>query len=158
MIELTVNIADLTRIQRKLHGLRPPSWMGGVMGTTVAEMRKELAHYPPRGSGPIRWKSERQRRWYHMARRRDGLPLRYARLTDPWSKKLGPSWKTRVRKGGLEGIVQNDSGYAPFVQHDPWQQPFHQDTGWKTAQQVIKNQKSKIERRMAKAAKRIMRG
>lgn len=89
---------------------------------------KQLQTPPGAPRYPLRWKSERQRR-YVMAklRRENNLPYqRTGRLTRGWKLTLE---RDRVR-------LENATPYAIFVQGD-WAQPFHLDTGWPQAAPLI---------------------
>lgn len=85
----------------------------------------ELKRTPGPVKYPIRWKSERQRR-YVMAklRRENNLPYRR-------TGRLSAGWKVFSNTRGYisEIAVTNDVDYMPFVQGD-FAQPFHLDTGW----------------------------
>lgn len=92
---------------------------------------ERLATEPGKPRYPLRWKSERQRR-YVMAklRREDNLPYeRTHALAEGWRHEA----EADERGGRLE--VANDSDVARFVQGDD-AQPYHLDTGWEQADDV----------------------
>ncbi len=94
-----------------------------VQQQIISDLRAEPG--PPRY--PIRWKSERQRR-YVMAklRRENNLPYRRTHaLSRAWTVEIS------LRRDGTVLTVRNPSDVAQFV-YGPHQQPFHEDTGWQT--------------------------
>lgn len=101
---------------------------------------KVLRQYPGPPSYPIRWKSERQRR-YVMAKLRRENNLPYQR-----TGRLRQGWKVdnRITPGGGYIEVFNEVPYARFVQGDD-AQPFHLDTGWTQAAPVIANERARLE-------------
>lgn len=81
---------------------------------------------------PLRWKSERQRR-YVMAklRRENNLPYqRTDELVDGWEVTI----QANLSEGAL--IVENKTPHARYVQGDD-AQPMHLDNGWPQAALLI---------------------
>ena len=92
-------------------------------------LAKEKYKAPSKPNYPLRWKSDKQRK-YVMARLRKEDNLPYQR-----TNKLVEMWDYS-RKGQYQATIFNDAKdpltgrfYAPFV-ISTWQQPFHADTGW----------------------------
>jgi hypothetical protein len=87
---------------------------------------------PPPAKHPIRWTSERQRR-YVMAKLREENNLPYER-----TNTLVAAWDAKFQLDGDGGAFAlfNTSPVAPFVIGDK-QQIFHEDTGWMYAPDVI---------------------
>lgn len=85
----------------------------------------QLQRQPGKPRYPLRWKSERQRR-YVMAklRRENNLPYRR-------TGQLAAGWRVVSNTRGNIGeiAILNSSAYARYVQGDD-AQPFHRDTGW----------------------------
>jgi len=104
----------------------------GPITRAIGELvRKKLAREPKRNTGPVKWASAKQRTWYHAARGKAGLPLRYTRNSDPWSQRIGPSWAVE-RYGDMDALVGTRVTYAKWVQSQEFQQPMHKATGWVT--------------------------
>lgn len=64
------------------------------------------------------------------------------------SRNLGNRWKQgeiRVTMRGIEGRLENKTGYGPFVQ-GAHQQPFHRASEWRTTSKILKDNEGKIER------------
>jgi hypothetical protein len=81
---------------------------------------------------PLRWKSERQRR-YVMAKLRRENNLPYQRTGE-----LVDGWEVTIRADPSEGalLVENDTPHARYVQGDD-AQPMHLDNGWPQAALLI---------------------
>ncbi len=134
-MNVTVRIEGLGRVLAKLN----TDWGSVLTNITwsIGELiRNEMARYPGPRSGPVRWTSERQRRFYHAMRREKGLSLVYTRRTDPMSQDLGAGW-TVDRYGAHGAVVAAHASYAPYVQSHTVQQRFHADTGWVTDKQAV---------------------
>lgn len=101
---------------------------------------ERLAAEPGTPQYPIRWKSDKQRR-YVMAKLREEGNLPYQR-----THALSEGWKAVVEQDGSGGImtVTNPSPIARYVQGDD-AQPFHLDTGWKQVGDVISDARVEAE-------------
>ena len=125
--------SDVIRLQQALSQLTGPGITQLVQRASYKiglEIENELKRYPKSPSYPLKWASERQRRWYFWHRRKEGLPIGYTRTSDPMSQKLGHKWTTKPQSWGA--IVGNPVTYAPYVQSHEYQQPMHEATGWIT--------------------------
>lgn len=92
-------------------------------------LAREKYKYPSKPKYPLRWKSDKQRK-YVMARLRkeDNLPYRR-------TNNMAETWDYS-RKGQYQATIYNEAKdpltgrfIAPFL-IGAWQQPFHADTGW----------------------------
>jgi hypothetical protein len=105
-----------------------------ILGDLYQRILTLVGPYPGSPRYPIRWKSERQRRYVMAKLRREGnLPYRR-------SNRLQQSWEVEA-KGLPDGVeitatntAQDSEGtfYAQYVVFED-QQPFHADTGWPRA-------------------------
>jgi len=90
-------------------------------------MNRTLQLLPGKPKYPIRWASDKQRR-YVMAKLRERNNLPYRR-----TGKLARGWQVlsafdaKSDSGTL--TVENPASIAKYI-YGPEQQPFHQDTGW----------------------------
>lgn len=90
-----------------------------------ADILDQLQRQPGPPKYPLRWKSERQRRFVMAKlRRENNLPYRR-------TGRLAAGWRVLSNTVGniSEIAITNNVDYMPFVQGD-WAQPFHLDTGW----------------------------
>jgi len=96
-----------------------------VLRTYRQDIIDDLTNYPGKPRYPLRWKSERQRR-YVMAklRRENNLPYRR-------TGQLAAGWRVVSNTRGDIGeiAILNSTAYVRYVQGDD-AQPFHRDTGW----------------------------
>ena len=113
-----------------------------------------LMRYPGPPSHPIKWASDKQRKWWFAARasgvqhQRTGiaraifgkktgqvLPPGYTRISDPWSQRLKDSWVvTPVHLGASVGTPVT---YAGYVMSQEKQTAQHKATGWQTDADVV---------------------
>lgn len=101
-------------------------------------VRSEVAQYPGASNSPVKWASEKSRRYYFWLRRSQGLDLQYTRNSDKLSQRLGPSW-TIAHLGRTDAVVANKATYAPFVQSAQMQTAQHAATGWITDERAVLN-------------------
>ena len=87
-----------------------------VMERSLARIRKPLKVYPPQ------------------------RPTSYIR-----TMRLGRSWTSRVEKGGLRGVVGNNTKYGPYVQSAEKQAWMHKGH-WQTDEDVVESVKDAIVR------------
>ena len=99
-------------------------------------VRSEMAVYPGGSSSPVKWASEKSRRYYFAMRRKKGLPLKYTRGSDSMSQKLVASW-TVSHLGQTSAQVAPKASYGPFVQSASMQSPQHKATGWITDEKGV---------------------
>jgi hypothetical protein len=110
-------------------------------GPIAQQLIKALSTEPPKHSGKVRWKSDKQRRFVLAKLRREGnLPYRRShRLSRGWTVSL-----ENLQEG--DGIlrIQNRERSVEFVQGDHTQ-PYHLDTGWPQAAVVIRQFEPRLE-------------
>lgn len=98
--------------------------------------RSLIMEYPGPSHQPVKWASEKQRTWYFANRAKAGVPMKYTRISDPWSQKLKHSWVVE-ETGEAAAVLRTPVTYAPFVQCKELQQPMHKATGWITDEEVL---------------------
>ena len=125
--------------QSSKHAVNFPNLMQRSLKRRESRLRqlvlKIVKVEPPSAKHPIRWKSDKQRRFV-MAKLREEGNLPYQRnhdLRDAWDAKF------HFDADGGAFLIENTSPIATFVIGDD-QQPFHNDTGWLYAPDVIDNQ------------------
>jgi len=94
-----------------------------------------LMRYPGPPHHPVKWASDKQRRWWFASRRKAGLPPDYTRISDPWSQRLKDKWV--VQQVGLGASVWTPVTYAGYVMSAEKQTPQHKATGWQTDADVV---------------------
>lgn len=153
---VTIEIRGLDRLRRKFGELEGVRWMRGVLVALGSDVKSNVARAPGPVSHPIRWASERQRRYYFAMRRAAGLPIGYTRESDPMSERLLGGWNQAVSADGLTVTVGNRASYGRFVMDETYQQGMHKDTGWRTIQQIAKEIAPELRRKAAAALRRVL--
>lgn len=116
--------------------LRSPKLMQVAFNRQTTRLRRrildELTTEPPKPTYPLRWRSERQRRFV-MAKLREEGNLPYQR-----TGALLDGYAVRFVAEGNGGALQitNDTPYAEYVVGDS-AQPFHLDNGWVQVADVV---------------------
>ena len=127
---------------------------------------RQLRKPAPKRRGPVRWKSEKQRRYvlgFVLKKRKDGSIIPYKR-----TGKMRKAWELNLKTSGNRTTFsfRNRVGYARFVMGTlnlkslddamDYQQPFHQDTGWQLAQPIVKKGLVTLEETFQKELDRLM--
>jgi hypothetical protein len=131
---------------------------------TVAEIEpallQELQDTPPKPTYPLRWASDKQRKFVMAKLRAEGnLPYRR-------TGKLAAAWTVDIDRNGstFAMVVQNPATAAPFVYGSlaqnrtaalRFQQPFHQDTGWQAATDTVTYWQNALNEDFAKNLNKI---
>ena len=137
----TITFRDLDGLAADLRKLAGPALDKALQKAAVKvgeELQAKLQRYPSIGKkqSPVKWASEKQRKWYFATSRKAGLPPLYTRLNDPMSQKLGPSWEV-VKWGKSGAIVGTRATYSPYVQSAEHQSAQHAASGWITADEAV---------------------
>lgn len=129
-MSFSIHVHGLDEIERRfavpLEATLAPAWL--AIGE---EARNIIASYPSKPGYPLKWQSDKQRRFYFAMRDGD---LPYVRGSDGMSQRLGPSWAVTPIPFGA--VVGTRVAYAPYVQADEMQQDMHHATGWPTDKQT----------------------
>ena len=132
MIPVHVDLRGYDDLADKLGKDLSPALRAAALAL-AEEIRDKIARYPGPVSYPIKWQSERQRRFV-MAMLADDLP--YSRGSGAMSQTLGKSW-TSAQYGAIGAVVGTKTTYAPYVQGEELQQDMHRATGWVTDRQAV---------------------
>jgi hypothetical protein len=117
-----------------------------AVGQTIARgvgevVRSHIAVYPGPAASPVKWASNKQRRWWFAHRREKGYAPGYTRNSDPESQRLGASWTVEQTPTGAR--VGTRASYAPWVQaseataHGGPQTAQHAASKWVTDESAI---------------------
>lgn len=160
MPDVIIRIEGLGRIRDKLKQLEPRRYMTAVMGVVLADIKDDIAVYPPASEAnrPRSFTSGGVNRWYQR-----GYGTMWARKDGgfggkPTSEELGRSWTTRVEQHGMRGVVGNDTSYGPFVQDEDEQAGFHKERAWRTIQDTAQIHAPRAIKRIRLAIRKILRG
>lgn len=108
-------------------------------------IKSEFAKYPqhkPRPQAPY-WKAK-QRRGFFAKLKAGDIQVPWVRGQNKDSQKLGQSWTTEARNGGLTQVVGTAAKYAQLVQSHAKQSRYHKVTGWQTDKMVMAAQGQKV--------------
>ena len=133
-----VTFTSIEALQQAIANLTGPQVVkvGQRAGRKIGEeLKNTMQRYPGPSHQPVKWASEKQRRWYFAMRRKEKLPIKYTRIKDPMSQKLGQSWAVKQITGGA--VVGNTALYGPAVQSDEYQTEQHKLTGWITDKKAV---------------------
>ena len=132
----TADTSELDALQRAMGKLSGPLLIKfkGRTAYFVALAIKGVIKPYKRKSTPIKWASEKSRRWYFWARREAGLSPEYVRGSDPWSQRLSDSWTVARRK--TSATLGSRAMYAPYVASEEFQTEQHAATGFTTDAQA----------------------
>jgi len=133
----SVDTSGLDKLQKaisQLHGPLLTKFKGRATYFVAVALKDKFKTRPYGVHSPVLWASEKQRRWYHAMRRKAGLPLKYARGSDPMSQRSGAAWG--IRRGQTEATLGNRATYSPYVVSSEYQTAQHKATGWATDKQL----------------------
>lgn len=133
---MTVEIEGMDNIRRMIDQLKDLKPAKAALKAGGVHIKGKIAQYPPSSEANV----PNQRRWYQRGwgskwMLRDGTV--HGRKT---SETLGRKWTVQTRDAGLTVVVGNNVSYGPYVQDADHQAPFHKARGWKTAQEVVKEE------------------
>ena len=139
MANESITVIGLKAVQYSVALLQGTSLHGAIQRGTMkaAEYGRGLImQYPGPPKQPVKWASRKQQLWYFANRAKAGLPIKYTRISDPWSQKLKHSWVVE-ESGDTSALLRTPVTYAGYVQAKEVQQPMHAATGWITDEDVI---------------------
>jgi len=143
----------------RLQTLKP---LQNAVRAAAVHLRGAIAQYPPRKRVTRRqaygrpFETPKQRRFFFWALRAGVIQVPYRRGQSPGSEDLGNRWAVKKAAGGLAYIVGNNASYVRWVQDSTRQARMMRIIGWKTAQDVVKEEaptvakmvKSEIEKQL----------
>ena len=120
--------------------------------TAAAEhVKGQIQTYPRVRRGPQPFKTDKQRRGFFAKLKAGVIDVPYRRGISPGSQRLDTKWFVSMLSD-LRASIVNTASYARLVHDRTQQSRYHQETGWKTAQEVAEDPAvlSAIERIMQK--------
>jgi hypothetical protein len=145
-----VRIEGLDELLKKLDNLQQLKTVKAGIKSAAVYIQGVLKEYPPRKHIPLSavggWKSEKQRRWFFANLREGKIQVPYKR-----TKALGHRWTIQTQDAGFTAIVGNNTPYGPFVMGAGQQTEMMKMIGWKTTEQVAKEETRKVTEMMIKS-------
>jgi len=136
----SVKIIGMQQVVEKIKTLDDLEIAKPALKGAALHIKGVVNRYPPSSEANVPY----QRRWYERGygskwMRRDGSVG--GRKT---SETLGRKWTIRTADRGLTVIVGNNVSYGPYVQDAKHQAGFHAARGWKTIQDVVKEESDTV--------------
>lgn len=147
MAEVPVTIVGLDKVIDQIDSIKQLEQAAGLMLAIGQHVKGKVDQYPPatEANSPRSFVSGGKNTWYER-----GYGPKWARKDGSiggrkTSETLGRKWTISMR-GGDEVVVGNNVSYGIYVQDEDNQADFHKRRGWKTAQQVAKEEEPTITR------------
>ena len=154
MTNAQIRIEGLDKLVRKLDGLEGLKVVKGGIKAAALHVKGKIAKYPPgsdaneSGPYPKRWYVRGQGQFWSRVDGTFGV-----RKT---SEDLGQKWTIKTRDDGLTAIVGNNVSYGPFVQDEERQASFHKKRGWKTTQDVAREESDEVQEMLIRAINKAL--
>jgi len=113
------------------------------MKAAAVHVKGKISHYPAQRHGPQPFVSDPQRIGFFYHLNHEDITVPYERGGRN-SQRLGASWTTTSRDGGLTQAIGTNVSYAKLVQGPGEQTHYHATTGWPTTDQVIAQEQATV--------------
>ena len=148
-----IEIQGLEEVVKKIEKLGRLDYLQAAIKASAAHVKGKVAQYPPSTAA----NAPGSKRWYER-----GYGSKWTRADGSiggrkTSEMLGRKWTTETRNRGLTAVVGNNVSYGPYVQGEK-QAAFHKARGWKTAEDVAKEETDEVVRFITGAINKIMAG
>lgn len=108
-------------------------------------VKGKVAIYPPRKLGRAgNFVSARQKRQFAGMVQMGYRDFPYKRGISGRSERHGQSWTYTTASSGLSATVGSDTSYGKLLQSPKHQTEFHRAGGWKTIEEVMKEEQPKV--------------
>jgi len=140
MTTITVHIDGIDQVINRITTVEQMRNMQMVFQAIGAHIKGQVNKYPPatEANSPHQFISGGNNTWYQR-----GYGPKWARKDGSvggrkTSETLGRRWTVRAESNQV--TIGNNVSYGPFVQDKENQASFHEDRGWKTIQDVAKDE------------------
>jgi len=156
MSDAHITIEGLPELLRRIDSVADMKRVSHAMRGAALHIKGKIAWYPPESEANMPRTiagTNRTLSWYQR-----GYGTRYigggGRKT---SETLGRKWTIATRDRGLTQIIGNNVSYGPFVQgkRQAW---FHKKRGWKTTDQVAKEETKHVVKFVKDEVEKILDG
>jgi len=149
MTQASIHIDGIEELLATLDGQRIFKTVLLAAGQTMEGHARNA--YPPAPVGRKQpFKTDKQRRGFFAKLRSGEIQVPYQRGSSPGSEALNKRWTTKL-ESDTQVVVGNNTSYGELVMGDK-QAAFHRDTGWKTIQTIVDDNKPAIEEEIKKVA------
>ncbi len=146
MTTVTIQIEGLDAVVNKINTIEQFQGLETAMLAVGTHVKGKIDKYPQstEANEPRSFVSGGKNSWYER-----GYGPRWARKDGSvggrkTSKDMGRQWG--VKASHAQVIIGNNVAYAPFVHDEDEQASFHKRRGWKTIQQVAKEEEPTVRR------------
>ena len=134
-------IKGMNKLLRKLDTVAKLKGAKRGLKSGAKHIEGTIKEYAPKSEANV---AKSHGRWYER-----GWGSRYKRLDGAvtgkkTSETLGRKWTTASRAGGLQQMIGNNASYAEFVHDEEKQAKIHGDRGWKTDEQVLREEGDQV--------------
>jgi hypothetical protein len=157
---MNIQIRGLDKLNKKLGRLETTRTFIAPMHKATYLVKSRMADYPSaKGNGPMKFVSDKQRRYFFWAWRNGIIDVPYKRSSSPTSERLGQRWTEDVTMHGytVTGKVGNNASYAALVQSDKFQARRFRGI-WQTDKQVLDRSRRAITRFFQNTVDTALRG
>jgi hypothetical protein len=153
---IQIRVDGLRELEAKLGMVASREWITAGLLAGGLYIKGKVAKYPPARHAPQPFVSDHQRRGFFAKLRAGLIDVPYKRGISPGSERLGQSWTAEARDQGMTVVIGNDASYAPLVHDMARQTGYHKLTGWKTTEEVVKEERDKVVRKMTEHLRRAL--
>ena len=137
----TIRINGMDELMKKINNLEQMDGVKHAMRAAALHVKGKIAEYPPEsdanraGRIPSWYERGWGTKWNLAGGGTGGVKT---------SETLGRRWTIGQRNNGLTQIIGNNASYGPAVQDERNQAAFHKQRGWKTIQDVAKDEADEV--------------
>ena len=135
-------IQGMNKLLRKLDKIGQLQGAKRGLKSGALHVKGKISEYPP--STTANSPGNPTGRWYER-----GWGPRWSRKDGSWggrktSETLSKRWTTAERNAGLTQIIGNNASYAPYVHDAEEQAKIHGARGWKTDEEVLREEGKQV--------------
>jgi hypothetical protein len=137
-MSLRIELQGVEKLNGKLRRLiNLTAYRNGLKAAAV-HVKGQIATYPKVRRGPQPFKTDKQRRGFFAKLKAGEIQVPYRRGISPNSQRLDAKWFVSMLSD-LRASIVNTATYARLVHDRTQQSRYHEETGWKTAQDVAED-------------------
>jgi len=137
-MNIKLELRDVDHLGPKLKRLINLQAYRHGMQAAAEHVKGQVATYPRVRRGPQPFKTDKQRRGFFAKLKAGVIDVPYRRGISPSSQRLDTKWFVFMLSD-LRASIVNSATYATLVHDRRHQSRYHQETGWKTAQDVAED-------------------
>ena len=139
-------LPELKKIMEKVGSLKP---VKRALAKGATHLRGEIRVYPKQ-------RPSVNPKWFY--KRGEGSIYLPTGKTYKTSEKHSKSWTGKSSHGGLTWTIGSNTSYGRFLQDERRQTVYHQETGWKTTEDVVDAEERDVVRFVQQEVNRALEG